>query len=165
METAWKHEPACKHIGRMNPRQNGISCVFRKFELNRSPGFALVNRKPFFNPIILDQLGHCEFDQIAPRSVLSNATLNSARSHRLPASSSRADYPDLFRQEREFWANDAAFVPGAAIGGGCGQLNSRHGLASNPPSRHRHQHRADGRFYHPFRMAGPWEAARRRNAA
>jgi len=51
--------------------------------------------------------------------------------------------PYLFGKQGPFLADDPPFVPCFVFWGDCGKLDSWHGMPSNPPSKPRHQHRAD----------------------
>ena len=62
MKAARKIEAATDHLGRPYPSNDGLSCVFRQFKLNRFFGFTLDHRNAFANAIIFDQVSHGEFD-------------------------------------------------------------------------------------------------------
>ena len=143
MEPAGKHEPACKHIGRFDPGQDGFTRVFRNCELNRSLSLALDHRNPLTYPIIFDQICNDEFAQIAAAQLdvdgdVEQRQIASIARYFKP----RLDDAALSWPQRPFLTDGLALFSGSAFWSGCWKLDYWYDLPSDPPSQLNHQHRA-----------------------
>lgn len=65
VKSARKHETTCEHFGRLDPLEDGFTSVFRQFELNRLFGLSLDHGNTFPYLVILHQVAHLKFDQMA----------------------------------------------------------------------------------------------------
>lgn len=64
MEPAGEDKAAGKHLGRFDPRQDGIACVFGQFKLHRSLGLALDHRNALWHAIIFYPVRHRQSGKI-----------------------------------------------------------------------------------------------------
>ncbi len=64
MDAVREHENGSRSSLEIPPRNDGVSCVFSQFKLNRKLGFALNHRNPFATASLFDQFGHGECDEI-----------------------------------------------------------------------------------------------------
>ena len=154
VKPAWKHEPASEHLRGVHPDGHRIPCVLRQFELNGLTGFTLDDGDALFHLLAADQVPNGEPNKVTSSQFAVDGDVEKRQVTQIAGQfQSCTDCPNLFRQERSLLTDDAAFVPGPAFWRRCRKLNSRHDLPSNPPSRPRHQHRTDGRFYHSNQMS------------
>lgn len=63
MKSAWEHERPCKHLGALNPGQDGFTRILRQFKLNWSLGLARDDRYAFPDTVIFDQVRNGQFHE------------------------------------------------------------------------------------------------------
>ena len=155
VEPARKHELARKHLGRVDPRQDGVACVFRQLKLDGFLCFALDDRNPYTHAIIFYQVDNREFDKIATAQLAVDGDVEQSQITKIPRKFEPGAYcPNLLGQQRSLLTDNSSLVPSLAFGGDCGKLDSWHDLPSDPPSCPVISTALTAQYYMPDRVAG-----------
>ena len=112
MEPAREHEWARKHLGWLDPGQDGFARISRQFELDWSLGLALDDRYALSDAAIFDKVGHRQFDQIIAAQLAVNSDVEQSQIAQIAGQiQSGPDRRDLFGKQRPFLADDPPLVP------------------------------------------------------
>ena len=89
IDPAWKDEVVERAAAAFKPRQNTAASRFEELELNGSACFLLNDDRACTNPATAGEIADLDFNDVAPRSLLSIARSNIARSRRRRSRSSQ----------------------------------------------------------------------------